>query len=148
MHTTNRQFLPYKTDRAPAVEDTSDRPHASAAPDPSHGGSTKGPSAPFKPALPAVPDLTDHAAIRMQQRRISTSDIDAAMSYGSLYETRDAAIFVVGRREIREHDRVPEVTADLNGLHVICTPDTGAVITVYRDPDFKRSSFDTRRRHR
>jgi len=95
--------------------------------------------------LTAESDISSHATVRMQQRRISAAEIDLAVQYGRLYRARDAEIFVVGKQEIRKYDWVPEMTAALDGLHVVCSPTTGAVITVYRNRGFKRSSFDSRR---
>jgi hypothetical protein len=97
---------------------------------------------------PEFPNISRHAAVRMQQGRISKGDIQTAMRYGHLYHARNAAIYIVGRREIRKYDGVPAMTLALNGLHVICSTDARHVITVYRNPTFKRSSFDSKRREK
>jgi hypothetical protein len=98
--------------------------------------------------ISAVPGLTDHAVTRMQQRRVSETDIDVAIGYGRVFHTPAAEIFVVGQSEIRKYDRVPEMSPALNGLHVICDRHTGAVITVYRDKSFRRAAFASQgRRH-
>lgn len=91
--------------------------------------------------MSAMSGLTNHAVTRMQQRRVSETDIDLVIGYGRVFHTPAAEIFVVGQAEIRKYDRVPEMSPALNGLHVICDRDTGAVITVYRDKSFRRASF-------
>ena len=92
-------------------------------------------------------DMTFHAAVRMQQRRISAAHIDVAIRYGRVFHTRDAEIYVIGLREIRKYRKDPRMTAALNGLHVVCGR-SGRIITCYRNMHFKRNSFDWSRRRR
>jgi hypothetical protein len=94
----------------------------------------------------SLPRISRHAARRMQQSRISIKDIETAMDYGHFYMARQAAVFVVGRREIGKYSSARKMPATLNGLHVICSVDLRCVITVYRNPELKRSSLDAKRR--
>ncbi len=84
-----------------------------------------------------LPHLTNHADSRMGSRRISREDVSAVMSYGRSCHVRGAVVYAMGRHEAvycREHglrlDR-------LEGLQVVCATDSGTVITVYRNSDFR-----------
>ena len=84
-----------------------------------------------------LPHLTSHADSRMGSRRISREDVAVVMSYGRSCHVRGAVVYAMGRHEAvycREHglrfDR-------LEGLQVVCATDSGAVITVYRNNDFR-----------
>jgi hypothetical protein len=70
------------------------------------------------------------------------------MRYGRVFRARAAAIFIVGRRELHKYDGIPAMISTLDGLHVICSTDARRVITVYRNPTFKRSSFDSKCRRK
>lgn len=87
--------------------------------------------------------LTRHATTRMQQRRIPTDAIDAGLAFGREFQTRDAVIFVIGRREIERHAEVVDLS-DLNGLHVVCGRE-GTVVTTYKNPRFHRKAFRLQR---
>jgi hypothetical protein len=84
----------------------------------------------------------------MQQRRISNIGIDVAIAYGRVYFARGTEIYVIGQREIRKHADDPNVTPDLNGLHVICHTKSGLVLTCYRNPRLKRPRTRSPRRPR
>ena len=87
--------------------------------------------------------LTRHATIRMQQRRIPTDAVNAGLAFGREFQTRDAVIYVIGRREIERYAKVEDLSA-LNGLHVICGHE-GTVVTTYKDPRFHRKEFQKQR---
>ena len=78
--------------------------------------------------------LTNHARRRMTGRGIRQEDIDMVMSFGRVTHTRGAVIHVVGQKEIQEHGRFLE---RCEGIHVLCSPNDGAVITTYRNHDLK-----------
>ena len=80
--------------------------------------------------------LSRHADRRMAQRRISAAAIELALDYGRTVYTRGAVVHAIGRNEIA---RWAELGIDLSphdGLQVVCSAD-GAVITVYRDRNFR-----------
>jgi hypothetical protein len=79
----------------------------------------------------AEPHLTFHAAVRMQQRRISEEDIDLVMRCGRLYYGRDAEIYILVGRDLRGHVSSDRISR-LNGIHVICDR-SGEVRTTYRN---------------
>lgn len=82
------------------------------------------------------PVMTTHAKARMRQRSVSTPAIEAAMAFGREVHTRGATIYAIGRREVREAAALGEDLGAFEGVQVVCSRD-GAVITVYRNRDFK-----------
>ena len=95
------------------------------------------------PATIVIP--TQHAEIRMQQRRISQTDIEAVVTYGREFHHADAVIYVIGRREVRAYSKVADLT-QLQGLHAIVGP-RGELITTYRNSAFSPKKFSRRRGH-
>jgi hypothetical protein len=84
-----------------------------------------------------LPLLTGHAASRMGSRRISHDDVAVVLSYGRSCHVRGAVIYALGRHEAaccREDGFRPD---RLEGLQVVCAPENGAVLTVYRNQDFR-----------
>ncbi|ABK97803.1 DUF4258 domain-containing protein [Pelobacter propionicus] len=77
--------------------------------------------------------LTDHACKRMSGRSISAGQIDQVLRYGRVSHTRNATIYAVGRREVKEYGRFLE---PCDGIHVLCGSD-GEVITTYRNHELK-----------
>ena len=82
------------------------------------------PSTLFEHTIP----ITQHAKTRMQQRRISQTQVDLVRDYGRHISTRDADFFVVGKNEVK---RRPELI-HCAGIHLVTSRDEGVVITVYR----------------
>ncbi len=80
--------------------------------------------------------LTHHALERMQTRRVSEEAIHMVLAYGRLSYIRGAAIYVIGRREIERYRTNGTDLSEFEGLLVVCSP-VGAVITVYRNSDFR-----------
>ena len=77
-----------------------------------------------------LPLLTGHAASRMGSRRISRDDVAVVLSYGRSCHVRGAVIYALGRHEAaccREDGFRPD---RLEGLQVVCAPESGAVLTV------------------
>ena len=84
-----------------------------------------------------LPVLTSHAGSRMGSRRINREDVAIVMSYGRSCHVRGAVIYALGRHEAaicREDGFMPD---RLEGLQVVCAKDNGAVLTVYRNHDFR-----------
>lgn len=90
-----------------------------------------------------MPNLTQHASLRMGSRRISLSDIAVVMSYGRSFHVRGAVVYAMGRREMASCESDGIRPEGIRGLQVICAPDSDEVITVYRNSDFRR----LKRRH-
>ena len=91
--------------------------------------------------------LTDHAWSRMTARAIPAAAVSHALRSGRAVHRRGAIIFALGRREV---ERAREQGIDLGrceGIQVVCATDRRAVMTVYRNRDFRRSLRD-RRGHR
>lgn len=87
--------------------------------------------------------LTEHAYERMTTRSISRTAIEAALELGRCVEIRGAQIFAIGRKEVEKHRRDGVDLCEFEGTQVVVTA-SGAVMTVYRNSDFR--SLRTRRR--
>ena len=103
----------------------------------------------MSPAYAALPStlggfsLTQHAIKRMLTRSISRTAIEAAIEFGRCAEIRDAQIFAIGRKEVEKYRRDGIDLSDFEGTQVVVTA-SGAVMTVYRNHDFR--SLRARRR--
>jgi hypothetical protein len=103
----------------------------------------------MSPALATLPStlgsfsLTKHAYERMITRSISRSAIEAALEFGRCVEIRGAQIFAIGRKEVEKYRRDGIDLREFEGTQVVVTA-SGAVMTVYRNSDFR--SLRTRRR--
>lgn len=84
-----------------------------------------------------APRLTGHAASRMGSRRISRDDVAAVMSYGRCYHVRGAVVYALGHRDSELWRKEGVRLERIEGLQVVCTPEDDAVITVYRNKDFR-----------
>jgi len=91
--------------------------------------------------------LTRHARERMGARGLSSTAISAALDYGRVVHTRGAAIHVIGRKEVDWFDRLGIDLSRYEGVQVVCSSD-GAVITVYRNRDFRGLRPRHRRWHK
>lgn len=79
--------------------------------------------------------ITTHAFERMSSRSINESQIDQVMRFGRESHTRKAVIYTIGRKEVKANGRFLE---PCEGIHVLCSPIDGAIITTYRNHDMKR----------
>jgi len=87
--------------------------------------------------------LTRHAVEQARSRGLTTDDLSLVLRYGRSCHVRGAEIHFVGRREAKHHMNVPRL-ASVEGVHVVCATDSGAVITAYRNhraPRMSRSPF-------
>ena len=73
----------------------------------------------------------------MNSRRLSSEAINAALTYGRVVHVRGAAIHVIGRKEVERLSRAGLDLEAYEGVHVVCTPDDAAVLTAYRNRDFR-----------
>ena len=90
--------------------------------------------------------LTQHAQQRMDVRGFSSADVNQVLAYGRRVHTRGAIIYAVGRKEISLCESFGIDLSNLDGLQVVCSTD-GAVVTVYRNKDFRGLRPKRRRTH-
>ena len=90
--------------------------------------------------------ITRHARTRMTARRISETALAAVLEYGRVVYVRGAKIYVIGRKEVTKFLCRGVELADLEGIHVVCTPEN-VVLTTYRNRNF-RGLRPHGRRHR
>lgn len=84
-----------------------------------------------------APAITHHAWTRMSGRGLNFKTIDTVLSYGRVIHVRGAAIHVIGRKEVEKLARSGVDVGGCEGVQVVCTPDGSAVLTVYRNSDFR-----------
>lgn len=96
---------------------------------------------------PLIPlPLTKHAEARMNERRLSDSTVNMVMTYGRLVRVRGAEIFAIGRKEVEHYLGEGVDLGRFEGVQVVCSPD-GAILTVYRNKNFRGLRPRGRRRH-
>ena len=89
--------------------------------------------------------LTNHAAIRMQQRGISKAALQAVLDFGRRIHAKGLTFYVVGRKEVALYaDRGVNLT-NFEGLQVLVAAD-GAVVTTYRSRDLHAIKVQARGR--
>ncbi|MFM0327317.1 DUF4258 domain-containing protein [Caballeronia glebae] len=88
--------------------------------------------------------LTAHAALRMQQRGISTELLDLVLCYGRTLYERGLSFRVIGHKEVERYAREGVDLSRAEGVHVLVQAD-GAVITTYRNQKLRKIR-PTRRR--
>jgi len=88
-------------------------------------------------AASELPAITQHAWARMCSRRLNGQTIDTVLNYGRVIHVRGAAIHVIGRKEVEKLARFGVDVGDCEGVQVVCTPDDSAILTVYRNNDFR-----------
>lgn len=84
-----------------------------------------------------APAITQHAWTRMGGRGLNCHTIDTVLSYGRVIHVRGAAIHVIGRKEVERLARSGVDVGGCEGVQVVCTPDGSAILTVYRNSDFR-----------
>ncbi|NTX39165.1 hypothetical protein HUA78_32495 [Myxococcus sp. CA033] len=87
--------------------------------------------------------LPRHAYELMITRSISRTAIEVALEFGRCVEIRGAQSFAIGRREVEKYRRDGIEPREFEGTQVVGMA-SGAVMTVYRNSDFR--SLRTRRR--
>ena len=68
----------------------------------------------------------------MSGRSINEWQIDQVLMYGRASHARNAVIYAVGRKEVKTYGKALE---SCEGIHVLCSPHDGAIITTYRNRD-------------
>ena len=94
--------------------------------------------------------LTNHAAIRMQQRGISRAALQAVLDFGRRIHAKGLTFYVVGRKEVERQAMQGRNISGLSGLQVLVQEEEGLVVTTYRNTDFHaiRSTARDKRRLR
>jgi hypothetical protein len=80
--------------------------------------------------------ITEHARKRMKQRQIRDAAVFAALDFGRCVHVRGAVIYAIGRKEVKKFAYEGIDLSEHAGVQVVCTT-TGAVLTVYRNQDFR-----------
>lgn len=96
-----------------------------------------------------APDLTLHAATRMQQRGIKRDDVRAALNFGRRIHAKGVTFYVVGHKEVRHYALAGVDLTEVEGLQVLVSDD-GSVVTTYRSRDLHsiRATPRAKRRQR
>lgn len=81
--------------------------------------------------------LTNHAEIRIQQRRITPHVIDLVLTYGRTIHTRGTTFMVVGRKEVSRFAAHGIDLRKAEGVHVLLGA-SGQIITAYRNHDLRK----------
>ena len=82
---------------------------------------------------PSFPlSLTNHVAIRMQQRGISRAALQTVLTFGRRIHAKGLTFYVVGRKEVALYSDRGVNLANFEGLQVLVAAD-GAVVTTYRN---------------
>lgn len=90
------------------------------------------------PYLPASYQLTEHARKRMSHRGISVDALYAAVYFGRIAPTRDAAeVFVIGRKEVARAQHQGIDLSRYEGVQVVCSVH-GHVLTIFRNQRLKK----------
>ncbi len=84
-----------------------------------------------------APVMTQHAKIRMSGRGLNHQTIDTVLSYGRVIHVRGAAIHAIGRKEVERLARSGVDVGGCEGVQVVCTPNDSAILTVYRNRNFR-----------
>lgn len=89
--------------------------------------------------------LTEHAWSQMGRRKISPALLELTLEFGRSYRARKAEHFLVGRNEIQKARDLGVDLEPCDGMVVVCSPQFGSIITVYRDRSFGRLRHRDRR---
>ncbi len=90
--------------------------------------------------------LTRHALLRAGARGVRKAAIEAALAYGRVFHVRGAEIYVIGWKEVSRYRRCGVDLREHEGIHVVCRPGSGFVLTAYRNRDLR--GLRPRRRNR
>lgn len=80
--------------------------------------------------------ITDHAAIRMTQRRISKEAIAVVLRYGRQVHAQNAIVYFFGKNEFKRHLSLGQHAGrweKFRDIHVIVSAENNAIITCYKN---------------
>ncbi len=93
---------------------------------------------PWRPVVHVEDVASLFAAVLAAPRPLLHNEaINAALTYGRVVHVRGAAIHVIGRKEVERLSRTGLDLEAYEGVQVVCTPDDAAVLTAYRNRDFR-----------
>jgi hypothetical protein len=81
--------------------------------------------------------VTRHGSERMEVRGFSPAVIETVLTYGRMVHARGATIYAIGRKEVR---RLASEGIDIppcEGVQVVCSSEGDAILTVYRNHNFR-----------
>lgn len=84
--------------------------------------------------------MTNHAWDRMTARGLSQRAVDAVLMFGRMVYARGAEIHAIGKKEVARYARTGVDLRPYEGLQVVCVPNDGIIVTVYRNRDFRSLS--------
>jgi hypothetical protein len=92
--------------------------------------------------------VSEHARLRMTQRRVPFDAVHAALELGRTVYTRGACFHVIGRKEVERYEKKGIDLSPYEGVHVVCSSD-GCIATTYRSRSLRelRPRRRTRRSH-
>ncbi len=76
--------------------------------------------------------ISKHASSRMSERSIKECQLEHVLYYGRRSHNRKAVIYAVGRKEVRKNGQFLQ---SCEGIHVVCSPQDGTILTTYRNHD-------------
>jgi hypothetical protein len=79
-------------------------------------------------------NVTQHAALRMQQRGIAAESLNQVLEYGRRIHAKGMLFRVVGHKEVARYATHGVDLTHVQGVHALVSSD-GAVVTVYRSND-------------
>jgi hypothetical protein len=87
-------------------------------------------------------ETSSHAAVRMNQQRISRQEVELVIEHGTRVHNAGALFFFMGKRDLPETLSAAD-RERLEGLTVVSSPDKRIVITVYKN---RRAIRDIKRK--
>jgi len=94
--------------------------------------------------------ITNHALMRMEERRLNADSVQAALMFGREIHTRGITLYVIGHKEVQQARKGTWEIEQYEGLHVLCGRN-GNVVTTYRNYKLRglrtKDSLRARRQH-
>jgi len=90
--------------------------------------------------------VSNHAAVRMQQRGIPATALAHVLTYGRRIHAKGLTYRVIGRKEVARYATQGIDLKAWEGVHALVAND-GAVVTVYRNHDLHGIRKDRSSRH-
>lgn len=92
-----------------------------------------------------MPNQTNHAETRMNQRGFNSGQIASVIKYGRAVRAKGVIFMFVGRKEVSRYAKEGIDLRDVEGLQILISPDN-ALITVYRNHDLSRIKKTAKKR--
>lgn len=92
-----------------------------------------------------MPNKTNHAETRMNQRGFNNEQIASVIKYGRAVHAKGVIFYVVGRKEVSHYAKEGIDLRDVEGLQILISPNN-SLITVYRNHDLSRIKKTAKKR--